>query len=247
MTLSSTGQSNPADFEIELDQPIVLNSLQWEVALQKFSGFQSTYNITSSNNMIYYYNGSVNRTITLPVGRYEVEDINTALESGMFGFGDYTLVAGVPVYSLGITASFNTGKCTVYIEGGSGYTFTFGANSLYDFLGFTNGQVIAATTTGANKANVEGGVLSWLIHCSLIAGKSSTVNGKSSDVVYSFVPGALPYAFLDKEPFNPVFLQINSTTLTRVRMRLSDQDNNTLNLNGENTFYSLTFRLNKTL
>jgi len=247
MALSSTGQTNPADFEIQLIDPINLNSLQWEVGLQKFNGFQSTYNISSTNNTIYYYNGTTNRTFTLPSGRYEVEDVNTALESAMYGYGDYTLVLGVPEYSLGITASFNTGRATVYIKPASGYTFTFGANSLYTYLGFTNGQVITSTTTGSQKCSVEGGILSWLVHCSLVGGKASTVNGKSSDVMHQFVPGVLPYGFIDVEPSNPAFLQINSTQITRVRMRLSDQDNNTLDLNGENTSFLLTFRLNKNL
>jgi hypothetical protein len=67
----------------------------------------------------------------------------------------------------------------------------------------------------------------------------SYVNGKLSPIIYSFFPNVSPGYKIIENPVNLVFLPLNTHSIDKVTVRLTDQDGKLLNLRGE----TITIRL----
>jgi hypothetical protein len=73
----------------------------------------------------------------------------------------------------------------------------------------------------------------------------SYVNGKLSPVIYAFSPNASPGYKIVENPINLVFLPLNTHSIDKVTVRLTDQDGKLLNLRGETITIRLHIRENK--
>jgi hypothetical protein len=109
-------------------------------------------------------------------------------------------------------------------------------NSLRSVLGFKNRVHHAGYNELENIVNILT-VNSVFVEVDIING--SYVNGKLSPIIYSFFPNVSPGYKIVENPVNLVFLPLNTHSIDKVTVRLTDQDGKLLNLRGE----TITIRL----
>ena len=131
--------SKPGDFTIKHIPNLILDkNKEHYVALDKFNGHYSWYNISTSynNNKINYSHdsGVTNTEITFPDWVYDYVDLNNHIKSVMTANGHT-----VDSKTAGINLSFSNSRFRVYILLSTGYSVDFtGANrSFNDLIGFT--------------------------------------------------------------------------------------------------------------
>jgi hypothetical protein len=61
-------------------------------------------------------------------------------------------------------------------------------------------------------------------------------------VLLSFTPDVPPQAAFDVEPYNPTYIQVNKETISSIRIRLTDQNDNLLDLEGEDVVVILSLK-----
>lgn len=235
---SSDRESNQttSDFSISFNPPLRIAG-NWSMALEQASIWYSWYNISSDygNQTFRYYNGTVWKNITITAGLYTIEDLNNLIQTSMLANGDYTVVSGVNVFDISLVPNFNTFKLRIVLSGGYQVDLTVG--NIYQLFGFT--QIIVTTTQeGLNNVNITNNIDRVLIHCDVITG--SYQGGRSSDVMYSFSADGEPSSLLQIKPNRLLYLPINqSGYLYRMRIRITDQLDRVINLNGEEVSLSL--------
>lgn len=231
---SSTG----SDFTVFFDTPIKLNTLGWKVGVVRLQTWFSTHNISSatSNNVFTYSvnSGGAWKTITIPDGNYSAQELNDFIQREMRDVGDYDAVNNQ--YYITLEPNFSTNRIKIFISNATYQIDLTANNNLAELLGFTE-KVVTATETGSKEAEFSGGVNSWLLHCDLTS--ASYLNGKSSDTLLTFNPNVPSQASLDIEPRNITFAQVNKEIISSIRIRLTDENDNTLDLNGEETVVHL--------
>jgi hypothetical protein len=109
-------------------------------------------------------------------------------------------------------------------------------NSLRSMLGFKNKVYHAGFNESENIVNILT-VNSVFVETDFING--SYVNGKLSPIIYSFFPNVSPGFKIVENPVNLVFLPVNTHSIGKVTVRLTDQNGKLLNLRGE----TITIRL----
>ena len=118
--------------KIELDREKV-----YEIALVNLETYYSFSNIDDSNNIFVYSHdqGQTWTKIKIPIGSYEIDDINNYLRFEMERVGHYDEVNNESL--INIAANSNTLKCILII--GQGYQVDFNqANNISKVLGFTD-------------------------------------------------------------------------------------------------------------
>ena len=218
---------DPSKMRITFPYPITNPELKARLALVKFNGYYSTYNVTSANNTLYYDDGSA-QTITIPPGIYTVEDMSNEIESQ------------IGASTISFIPNYNTGK--VYASIGASYSIDWTQSTgLGALLGFTSAMGTQSSSGYGNViANVNNGVVSWKVTCSLCRGKSF-INGASSDVVAQFQPRSPPYGSVDYEVLNLIYLPVQDEIIREMEVKITDQSGNELDFNGENV--SILFHL----
>ncbi len=113
---------------------------------------------------------------------------------------------------------------------------------MYKVFGFEPQIVNQPRIESKYKADITRGVDRVLIHCSIVGGTYE--NSFESDVVYSFVPNVSPGSILDIQPFHPIYLPLKETTIRKIRMMITDQNDRPIDLNGQHVDYLLNIRSN---
>lgn len=248
---------NSANFEYQVSQvgidvsdPEGKRSSRMEISLGESNIWYSYPNLSPDfDNQTFKYRPGATaswETLTIPEGVYNIEDIDAYIKQEMKTNGDYggTDSNGDDVYYFSLTADNNQLKAVITLS--NSYQVDLTAGNLYLLLGFdsqvlnTDGKHVAE-----NRANIENGVSNILIHCSLVGNSpysGSYVNGNPSDVLYSFNPNVPPGNLITITPNPPIWLPVKESLITTIRMRVTDQAGNLLNLRGENTSYRLVLR-----
>ena len=107
--------------------------------------------------------------------------------------------------------------------------------------------ILTATSKGTNAVDITRGVDSWSVHCSLAGG--SYDNDIGSDILYGFVPLSGRGMAVSERPFQVFFFPLNATyvkgrdaIINSIQMRLTDQLNRPILLNGDDITYRLIIR-----
>ena len=116
--------SKPGDFTIKHIPNLILNkNKEHYIALDKFNGHYSWYNVNSTynNNKISYSHdaGKTNTVITFPDGVYDYNDINNHIKSSLRANG-HTVDKKTP----GIKLIFSTSRFRVYALLSTRYSVT---------------------------------------------------------------------------------------------------------------------------
>jgi hypothetical protein len=216
--------------------PIDLTDKKYEVALIKATIWYSWFNIASyyNNNSFKYFNGTTWKDVEIPDGNYSLDELNKFIQRTLINNVDEPdHISFIPNYS--------TLKLIITLKPNVQINLRFG--TLHEILGFDK-TIVTQSSEGSKTVDITRGVNSILIHSSLIS--SSYNNGVASDILYSFLPDKPPGNLLDISPNTPIYLPINEVSqIESIRMRITDQQNRLVRLNGEHATYLLHLRCAK--
>ena len=222
-----------SDFTTKYSPPISLDdSKQHEAALLSIDLFNSIPNITNLNNVLRYSKDDGNSwvNIELDTGSYELSAINNEIQRLMAINGDYDHTADNPYY-ITITANLSELKSIVHISNDS-YKIDFSVpNSIGSVLGFTNEIIGKGYNESPNIVNIIQ-VNSILVNLDIISG--SYVNGSASPTIHSFYPNVSPgYKIVERPSPSLVFYPVSRNEINSMRVWLTDQNNDSIDLRGE--------------
>ncbi|GFT84273.1 uncharacterized protein TNCV_1150641 [Trichonephila clavipes] len=212
------------DFKIEFRNPIPIKNAT--IALKSASIWVSWHNInkTYNNHTLTYKIGTETHHITFDDGNYTVRDLNNTirniLKKGEIQFG----------------INFATSRIVLKLE--PGYLVDFSQGELHKILGFEQRIYNQPEETARYLANISRGIDDIHIHCDIIHG--TLYSDRTSDVLYSFTPSNPPGSLNKIDEINPLFVDVNrSDYIHSIRMYITDQDDNIINLNTHRVIYML--------
>ena len=233
-----TLSSKSTDFTTYLNPPILLESdKNYEVAFISLMTFNSVPNITEVNNQFKYSTdkGSTWKIITLAKGAYELTNIHATIQRELQINGDdkdYISINHLNFKAM-LTISHDD------------YMVDFGIeNSIGSTLGFTNEQLSKGIHQSPNIIDIEK-VNSIQIHCDIAVG--NYLNGNKSNVIHTFTQRVNPgYKIIEHPSPELIFLPIiKRPEIDKIKLWLTDQDNNPLDLMGERLTIVLLLRIKK--
>lgn len=239
------GQWNDDNVTFQISPPVKLDpNYNWECGLWSLSAWNTQNNISPqlNNNQLRYYNGTTWKPITLITGSYDIIELNDTIQNIMFLNGDYNSAESTtdkPVYYITFVPNNATGLLTIEIAPASGYQFDISIGNFSRMLGFTP-QILTTSATGTMIVDVTNGVDSWHVHCSIAGG--SFDGGVESDILYGFVPASPKGYEVIEAPNNVMFFPVNTNVINSIRMQLTDQNNNPVDLNGNHITYRIVIR-----
>lgn len=198
-----------------------------KIALISYSLWYSWFNVSATlgNNLFKYFNGTTNRTITIPDGQYGVSDLNSYIKAQMTLLGDNQ-------DNITIVGNYNSLKVDITIVGS--YTVTFDGTGLDILLGFNSQTLSAGVHASDNQPNITNGVDAVQIHTSLVSPTSNLINNTQSTCIHQFTPTSAPGGNLSATIASPIYLSMtNLGTIHFASFSIKDNLGRTLNLNGE--------------
>jgi hypothetical protein len=232
---------NTSDFTTYYPTTIGLNSKKkYEAALLSIDLYNSFPNITEENNKFKYSTdgGTSWKVITLSTGSYELAAINDEIQRQMIINDDYDKETNT--FYINISANISTLRSVIEITNTS-YQIDFNfANSIGPTLGFgpiiiQHGYIESQEIVNIMKIN------SILVNVDFISG--SYLKGSQFPVIYSFFPNVSPGRKIIERP-NPslIFYPVNKFDITSMRLWLTDQNNNPLDVRGETVTVRILIR-----
>ena len=190
--------------------------------------YYSFPNIDETNNVfVYSQNNGNSRVKKIPVGSYEIDDINNTIKHEMEKRGHNDQV--YEDYFIDISANSNTLKSVLILEKDFQADFNH-QNSLAKVLGFTGAKYTEGFHESENVVNILS-INSIFVNVDIIAG--SYVNGTTKNTIYSFFPKVSPGYKIIESPINLVFLPITLDTIAKLELSVTDPDDHLLNLRNE--------------
>ena len=244
ITASSDFRSFNSDttdhFHIQLSQPLVFEKPHI-LACQKVNTWFSFYNVSAErgNNIFKYGNGVGTTTFTIEDGNYTFADLILYIENEILENGD-------DISNLVFSINTNTGKVELSLTANYSVDFTV-ANAPTRIFGFDadvysdDGYLGTTTFEGQNNADITDGVTCLVLHCNLVNG-SSTLGRDTSDVIAVFIPKGQPSSSIEYEPHNLTWQTITDNNFTNIELRLTDQNGNRVNLQGEELMAHLVIK-----
>jgi len=219
------------DFTQNIYPPIQLDE-DWQVGLMNFSVYNNIQNITAKNNVFNYSidNGATWTTITLAPGSYEIDTINSEINRLMTLNGDTGIAISANTITLGSVV--NITPATTKVD------FTV-ANSLASLLGFTSVVLSAGYNVSPNPVNIIT-INQILVNCDIIG--NSYLNGAPFPSIYSFPINVNTGERFTEQPNNIVYFPVVKFFLNSIRIWITDQDGNPINLGGQNVVARLHFK-----
>lgn len=219
----------------EFTEPIVLIDGAYEIALRSLSTYNFIPNIIKNKNDSFYFaSKSMAETlnkITIPEGTYEIHQIEEKLNE----LGKQI----TPTFNIEIKAD-NTSmkssiKCTEYI------TFQNYNNSIHRLLGFDDGLELHPYKWHTSQRTVDIFPTNIIrVACNLARG--SYMNGKETHVLYTFFPNVAPGYKIVEQPSNLLYLPLNTSVVSKVQVKLIDQNDNLVNFRDETISITLEIK-----
>jgi hypothetical protein len=223
--------SNATDFTTNLSPPIPLeNNKRYEAALLSIDLYNSIPNITPANNKFKYSpdDGITWKIISLNTGSYQFQAINDEIQRQMVINNDYDKDSNE--FYVSIVANVSELKSVVHISNKL-YRVDFTIeNSIGSVLGFD--AVVSYGYNVSNKIVNITNITSVLVNVDIISG--SYINSNQSPAIYSFSPNSVPPGyFISERPFPPIYYSLNRSTINSIKVWLTDQNGNFVDLRGE--------------
>jgi hypothetical protein len=204
---------------------------QYEIALLNLETYNRIPNIDESNNIFVYSvstNHRLKHKIKIPVGSYDITDINAVIQKTMKQRGHWDREN--EKYLITLSANNSTLKCELQLKDFVMVDLT-NEKSLANLLGFEKKiyNVGGVTYDSENPVNIIS-INSIFVNCDIVGG--TYLNGKSLPIIYSFFPNVSPGMKVVEKPNHLVFLPV-TRTIDQVKIWLTDQNGNLLNLRNE--------------
>ena len=216
--------STTSDFNIRFPIPLVLDStLNYELGLLWFSTYNAIYNI-GAYKFEYSVDGNNFTERVLTPGAYEIPGIGIELKS----------LTGKDIV---LEPKISLHKCILKTKG----VYIKFSKELADVLGFNANHIYRpGDKTGERLVNINN-VSDINIECDLIQGCYN--NGVSSNLLYSFPSNTVPSGYKLTERMNPpIYIPINRKQISNIHIRIVDQNDKTIDFNGENISMYLHLR-----
>ena len=223
--------SKPGDFSINHIPNLILDkNKDHYIALDKFNGHYSWYNINSTYNhnkiRNSHDNGKANTIITFPDGVYDYNDINNHIDSVIRANGHT-----VHEKTSGIKLTFSTSRLRVYVLLSKGYSVDLrgGDRNFNDIIGFSKinvttsqfGQVLPNITNSADNIKIKTSLIN-----------DSLDGGVSTDVLYSLDMSDISRAYPFKvEPRRRLYDRLNANIISQLRIYMTDSLNRPIDFN----------------
>ena len=228
--------NKPADFTINFTRPIILdNNKQYVIGLNRVINMSFTwFNVNAGyNNQLIKYssdNGSTFKNIALPAGVWNYTDFNTYIKNKTKTGDTYP-----------ITLKFDDTTFRVTVTLAENYQLDLRASNFNELIGFDKKILSSGTNIGPRLPNLSQETDILNIHCDLI--NKSLVDGKETDIIYSFSTSVLkPSYSFTLEPRRVTFNPVNKTSISSIRMWVTDGKRRLVNLNGADTAFSLILK-----
>ena len=230
---SKDGVGPSHDFETQFNTAMDFTT-NYRVALKSMTMWNSWNNIDSkyNNNILTYSldNGKTWTDLVFDNGNYTLKQINNYIIS--------TIVTDPPVI-FGMDEP--TGRCAIILKHNCVVDFSKG--EIYNILGFEP-IIYSKTTIAPYLANISKGVDKIHVKCSLV--KDARYGKEKTNILYQFAPRNPPHSLIIINEIDPQFVNtFNESTIRRIRMTITDQNNNPIDLNGQDVEYELIFYLIK--
>jgi hypothetical protein len=215
--VSTSASGTSSNFTISFS-PTLMFSGETEVALYSLSMWNSLKNISTNLNnrtLKFSIDGTNFITASIPEGTYSVEQLNLAIQSLIVSNGGVAnKIILVPNYS--------TLKTDIGII--SPYKLDLTVGNLKTLLGFNPLILSAGNNIATNFTDISNGVVSYSVNSNIVSSENSFLNGSGSNNLYTFVPNVGPGELIEIQPSNLLWVKMNSKSITRLNITLSDQD-----------------------
>ena len=229
-TLSSKSQDTTVNYA-----PALTFTEQQEICLLSCNLWYSWCNISTAfnNNEVAYYNGDVWIIITMMNGLYNIDQISTYIKNVMTGAGDDPA-------NINLVGNYSTLRCDLFLL--NGYRLDLSRGNFHKILGFDSG-IYTTTITSQTNVNITYDITSINFHNSVVDTSYSYANSFNDDIIYGgYSPTSSPGSLLSINPPNLIYLPLNSNSIANMRLRITDQSGNLLDLNGESVSYTFHIR-----
>ena len=194
--------------------PIELKpEFEYYLGLISFGVYNSIPNIDESNNLLHYDN----KVLEIPIGSYELEDLDSFLKQQLGGDDKISLVG-----------NNNTLRCELK----SKFRIDFSKpRSVGKLLGFRSGPLDANIIhTSSSQVEILR-VIAILIDCNLIS--SSYINSRENHIIYSFA-NVTPVGYrIIENPSSPIYLPVREKIIDNITLTVTDQSGNLIDFRGE--------------
>lgn len=224
-TVTFTGTTS--ELETTFFPPLLLSS-EWEICLLDLTTYNSIANIVEGVNNVFTYCVSgeqTPRTVKLPTGSYEIDDINKYLQASLGGAEKITL-----------RANNNTLKCELKCVHDICIDYKQQAN-IASLLGFKPTGSLSTRTLEANKWHVSNETVD-IVKVNVIQVKCNIVHGSFKDgiedhILHTFYPLIAPGFKIVEKPHNLIYLPVNVNRVDTLRIRIVDENDDIIDFRGE--------------
>ena len=224
---------NTSDFVTCHDSVILDPNKNYEVALLSLDTYNSIPNISVNKNNLFTYSiddGVTWKTVALNTGAYELQAINNEIKRQIITNGDDESVFNLSANISRLTSIVTIDKPMYKVDFGV-------ANSIGSVLGFNTIVIGHGYNESTNIVNIMQ-INSILVNIDIVMG--SYVNGSQSPTLYSFYPNVPPgYKIVERPSPSLVYYPLSRHDISRMRVWLTDQNGNLIDLRGE----TLTVRI----
>ena len=235
-SVKNQGDNKPEDFTTNFTRPIILdNNKRYVIGLNRVINMSFTWfnvNAGYKNQLIKYSsdNGSTFKNITFPAGVWNYTDFNTYIKN-ITKTGD--------TYPINLVFDDTTFRVTVTLA--DNYQLNLRASDFNDLIGFDKKILTSGTHIGSRVPNLSQDTDILNVHCDLV--NESLVDGEETDIIYSFSTSVLrPSYSFTLEPQRVTFNPVNKTTISSIRIVITDGKRRLVDLNGADTSFSLILK-----
>jgi len=191
----------------------------------------SFYNINSTNNVLNYTLNSVNYTITITSGNYNITQLVASLKSSMTGF----------------TISYNsiTNKITF---SHSTYNFTFlSSSTCQEILGFVKNTAYTSSSLSLISKNSVSLIPIKCINVvsNLLTYNINKANPNNQSILCCIPVTTQPNSIIEYKNNNNFRSNLFINQISNIVIKLTDQNNNSLDLNGLDFFLTIQLDIEK--
>jgi hypothetical protein len=231
-TVDSISSTN---FNISVGQSINIK----QMVVKNVTIPNTSYNINSTNNQLRWVYNSSNKLSTLPIGQYNLAELASALQTAFI------------VYDAGATVTINplTQKLVyhfslpaqILINSDSSLSYLIGFNLASGVLAFP--ATAGANFTAPTLPNLAGIRNFFICSRTLAQGFNSVLQNGTNLPMILAMPNTVPFGSLNHYQSNDILLDVKSykqlQNVQYIDIQILDENNNIVNLNGEDISLSL--------
>ena len=239
-SVKGKGNNKPEDFTIKFDRPLILDSnIGYGIGLNRIVNMSFTwFNVNPKyNNQLIKYSSTDGvswKNISLPAGVWDYVDFNKYIRRE-------TRTGDSDNYVYPINLYFDTTTFRVTITLAENYRLDLTASNFHDLVGFKKEILTQRTNVGSYVPNLAQDTELLNIHCDLL--NSSLVDGVDTDIIYSFSTSVLVSSeSFEREPLRVTYSPVNKTTISSIRIYITDGKRRIIDLNGADTSFSLILK-----